>query len=215
MTRRAAMQGRSVGFQLRIHCAASSNGRIEIHLFPGGYAGLISVGEGVFTLGLAIDKRLLPRGGIEEFLLTERLAQNPFLKTTLQRCGSIDGLRSAYPVYYSKRRSFGEAALLVGDAARVTEPVSGEGIYFAMASGLLAAETLDQALREDDLSAEYLRRYEQRCDRALRSRARLNSLLRFVIYRPALVRPLIHWSARNNRLLGRLVNSVCAPAAVY
>ena len=215
MTRRAAMQGRSVGFQMRVKCAGIASGRIEIHLFPGGYAGLVNIGDGTLTLGLAIDKRILPREGIKKFLLTERLAQNPFLKTMLHGCQSIDELRSAYPVYFAKRSSFGEAVLLVGDAARVTEPVSGEGIYFAMTSAMIAAETLDQALRKDDLSAEYLSRYERLCDRALRSRTRLNSLLRFAIYRPALIRPLIRWSARNNRLLGTLVNAVCNPAAVY
>ncbi len=41
----------------------------------------------------------------------------------------------------------------------------------------------------------------------------LNSLLRFAIYRPALVDPLIRWSARNDRLLAQLyVDAVCVPA---
>ena len=61
---------------------------------------------------------------------------------------------------------------------------------------MLAAETLDRALRQGDLSANYLRAYEQTCARALRPRVLLNSLLRFAIYRPALVHPLIRWSAQ-------------------
>jgi menaquinone-9 beta-reductase len=240
-----ALRGRSVGFQMRLKLSAGAStfsgiaaqrldahigqkkdpsralgmtsvgaDRIEIHLFPGGYAGLINVGEGFLTLGLAIDKRVLPREAVQRFLI-ERLARNPFLKTVLQNCESVDGLRSAYPVYFSRRCSFDEAVLLVGDAARVTEPVSGEGIYFAMTSGALAADTVDQAMRHGDLSPAYLQRYEQGCINTLRSRMRLNSLLRFAVYRPALLRPLIRWSARNNRLLGTLVDAVCAPAAVH
>jgi len=80
-----------------------------------------------------------------------------------------------------------------------------------MRSGMLAAETLDRALRQGDLSANYLRTYEQTCARALRPRVLLNSLLRFAIYRPALVHPLIRWSARNGRLLTTLVDAVCVP----
>ncbi|HVO94029.1 MAG TPA: NAD(P)/FAD-dependent oxidoreductase [Terriglobales bacterium] len=188
--------------------------RIEIHLFPGGYAGLVEVGDGTVNLGLAIDRAVLPQSGIKEFLLTERLVRNPALKAVLRRCESSAEPRSAYPVYFPRRRSFCDGALLVGDAARVTEPVTGEGIYFAMRSGLLAAETLDRALRHGDGSAHALRRYEKSCVRALRPRMRLNALLRFAIYRPALVDPLIQWSSRHNRALRALVNAVCVPATV-
>jgi geranylgeranyl reductase family protein len=208
---RASTRGRSVGFQARINAWSGANGQIEIHLFPGGYAGLVGVGDGTASLGLAVDKRVLPRAGVDEFLVTERLAKNPYLKSVLEPREKVNGFRAAYPVYFPKRRSFADAAVLVGDAARVTEPITGEGIYFAMRSGMLAAETLDGALRKGDLSAGYLQTYEQTCAQALRPRRMLNSILRFVIYHPALVDPLIRWSARNNRLLGTLVNAVCVP----
>ena len=35
-----------------------------------------------------------------------------------------------------------ESLLLVGDAARVVEPFTGEGIYYALASGALAADAI-------------------------------------------------------------------------
>ena len=209
MNSRAATQGRSVGFQTRINGSGAASGRIEIHLFPGGYAGLVGVGDGTASLGLAIDKRILPRDGVDKFLLRERLVQNPYLKSILERGEHLSAFRAAYPVYFPKRRAFAESVVLVGDAARVTEPITGEGIYFAMLSGMLAAETLDGALREGDLSAGYLRTYEQDCARALRPRVLLNSLLRFAIYRPALLYPLIRLSGKNGRLLNSLVDAVC------
>jgi flavin-dependent dehydrogenase len=125
---------------------------------------------------------------------------------------SIDGARSAYPVYFPKRRSCADAVLLVGDAARVTEPVSGEGIYFAMTSGILAAKTLDDALCKGDVSENFLSAYERACQRAFRSRLLINSFLRFAIYRPALVDHLIHWSGTNNRFLTSVVDKICLPA---
>jgi len=214
----AAMTGRAVGFQLRLRekfhggaHGAPDDDAIEIHLFPGGYAGMAGTGDGAMTLGLAIDKRALPRARAKEFLLTERLVQNPFLGQIIRR-SEPGALRSVYPVYFRRRRSFADAALLVGDAARVTEPISGEGVYFALQSGMLAAETLDRALKRGDSSASFLRSYEQACARAFRSRVMLNSLLRFAVYRPALLNRLIAWSAKDNRLLGALVDAVCAPA---
>jgi geranylgeranyl reductase family protein len=210
MNRRAATRGRAIGFQTRIMRSGDTSGRIEIHLFPGGYAGLVGVGDGTVTMGLAIEKRVLPQNCIREFLL-ERMAENPYLKTALEPRQNIGEFRSAYPVYFPKRRACADAVLLVGDAARVTEPVTGEGIYFAVRSGMLAAETLDRALRKGNLSAAHLRTYEQACGRALRPRMLLNSLLRFAIYRPALVHLLMLHGAGKRRWLDCLVSAVCAP----
>lgn len=213
-----ALDGRAVGFQLRLKekfngsaDSAPNRKAIEIHLFPGGYAGVADTGDGTTTVGLAIDKRALPRAHMKDFLVNARLGQNPFLKQILRR-SDVGALRSVYPVYFRRRRSFTDAALLVGDAARVTEPISGEGVYFAIQSGMLAAETLDRALKRGDSSAKFLQSYERVCARIFRSRVMLNSLLRFAVYRPALLNRLIAWSAKDNRLLGVLVDAVCAPA---
>ncbi len=83
MNRRAATRGRAIGFQTRIMRSGDTSGRIEIHLFPGGYAGLVGVGDGTVTMGLAIEKRVVPQSCIREFLL-ERMAENPYLKTALR-----------------------------------------------------------------------------------------------------------------------------------
>jgi flavin-dependent dehydrogenase len=123
-------------------------------------------------------------------------------------------LRSVYPVYFPSRRCYGDRALLVGDAARVSEPVTGEGIFFAMRSGLMAAETVDRALRRGDLSAARLQSYRQNFRRVFRARVALNSFLRFAIYRPALLDPFIRLSARHDRVLNSLINTVCAPQGV-
>jgi flavin-dependent dehydrogenase len=79
MNRRGAVRGRSVGFQTRMVRSSDVSGRIEIHLFPGGYAGLVGVGDGTVSLGLAIQKNTLPRERVAEYLLSERLAKNPYL----------------------------------------------------------------------------------------------------------------------------------------
>jgi geranylgeranyl reductase family protein len=60
------------------------------------------------------------------------------------------------------RRSYGERMLAVGDAAGLTKPVTGGGIFYAFLSAAFAAETLIEALRADDLRAARLARYEAR-----------------------------------------------------
>lgn len=66
------------------------------------------------------------------------------------------------------RRTYGQRVLTVGDAAGLTKPTTGGGIFYSMLSGMLAAETLTEALRRDRLEAGALRAYEGRW------RARLN-----------------------------------------
>jgi len=210
LNRSAAIQGRSVGFQSRLRCAGMDHRQIQIHLFPGGYAGVVELGDGTITLGMAIDKRRLGRERGADFVFNA-LAQNTHLQKIIEHSNGAAQLSSVYPVYFPKRRSVTDHALLVGDAGRVSEPVTGERIYFAMHSGLLAAETIDLALRRKNLGANALAGYERACRRAFRSRLALNSVLRFAVYRPALVDPLIRLSAKNGRLLDALVDGVCVP----
>jgi digeranylgeranylglycerophospholipid reductase len=57
-------------------------------------------------------------------------------------------------------RTYGDRLIAVGDAAGLVKPTTGGGIYYSLVSGRLAAETLDDALRDDDLRGARLRRYE-------------------------------------------------------
>jgi flavin-dependent dehydrogenase len=205
------MQGRSVGFQFRLKCVNRAAGKVEIHLFPGGYAGAVGVDGDTVTVGLAVEKHRLLDGRPEELLLESILPQNPWLKALL-RNGSAGGIRSTYPVYFPPRRAYGDGVLLVGDAARVNEPVTGEGIYFALKSGALAAETVDAAFQESDFSVARFRSYARDCRSAFGARRVINHLIRRLIYRPGLVAPLIRFSAKRRRLLGSLVQTICQPA---
>jgi len=206
----AAMQGRSVGFQFRLKCTNRSTGKVEIHLFPGGYAGVVGLDGDTATLGLAIEKHRLLDGRPKQSLLESILPQNPWLKEMLRGARVIE-VRSTYPVYFPPRRAYSDGVLLVGDAARVNEPVTGEGIYFALKSGALAARTIDQAFRKGDFSAGQLCFYERECRSVFRARRAINALIRWLIYRPALLSPVIRLSHKRARLLDPIVHMICAP----
>jgi len=57
-------------------------------------------------------------------------------------------------------RTYAPRLLAVGDAAGLVKPTTGGGIYYSLISGQIAADTLDSALRDDDLRESRLRRYE-------------------------------------------------------
>ncbi len=57
-------------------------------------------------------------------------------------------------------KTYGHRLLLVGDAAGFINPLSGEGIYYAMASGKIAADVISEALEKDDTREEFLSKYQ-------------------------------------------------------
>lgn len=57
-------------------------------------------------------------------------------------------------------RTYGERLLVVGDAAGQGKPTTGGGIYYGLQCADIAANTLHQALRNDNLSAKTLANYE-------------------------------------------------------
>jgi electron-transferring-flavoprotein dehydrogenase len=62
--------------------------------------------------------------------------------------------------YYAIPRPYAPGVLLAGDSASFLNSRALKGIHLAMKSGMLAAETIFDALTKDDFSAEALQKYE-------------------------------------------------------
>jgi geranylgeranyl reductase family protein len=204
--------GTFVAFQGHLRSCRGINGEVQIHLFPGGYAGLVGLGGGMANLCLTVEKEKAKESPTLDDLLRRYLCKNLHLRQALQESERVGDVRSVYPVYFPPRRCYGEGFLLAGDAARVTEPVTGEGVYFALKSGELAAEAASLAFEEGNFSARQLARYDFACRRALSRRQRINGLIRAFIYRPRLLTPLIKLSSRSAFPVSALVNLVCQPS---
>jgi digeranylgeranylglycerophospholipid reductase len=70
-------------------------------------------------------------------------------------------------------KTYGERLLAVGDAAGLVKPTTGGGIYYGLVSGQLAADVLNAALREGDLSEARLHAYEELWQKRLGSEIRV------------------------------------------
>ena len=66
------------------------------------------------------------------------------------------------PVGSKKRRSYGDGFMLLGDAAGLIDPFTGEGIGNALYSARYAVQAAAEGIAAGDLSAGFLRRYEER-----------------------------------------------------
>ncbi|CAL8977136.1 Menaquinone reductase [Rhodoplanes serenus] len=73
--------------------------------------------------------------------------------TGLDACETLRHEGAPIPLHPLKRWDNGRDVLLAGDAAGVVAPASGEGIYYALLGGRLAAEAVDEALHTADSRA--------------------------------------------------------------
>ena len=208
LVRPAPSRAGAVAFQLRLRGVRGLGEEVQIHLFPGGYGGLVGLGGGTANLCLSVEAEVkgLSAGAIME----DYLCKNPYLRESLREAEIIGDLRSVYPVYFSPRRCYGDSFLLAGDAACVTEPVTGEGIYWALRSGELAAEAIHFAFTKGDFSTHQLSSYERACQAAFSRRRRVNGLIRALIHRPSLFSRLIRLSSKTSFPMRQLIGRVCA-----
>jgi geranylgeranyl reductase family protein len=143
---------------------------LEIHLgrqiAPEGFAWLVPVRrDGRPRLKAGLLLRGDARTRLRSFLSSPRVASRVV--------GEVgDPVLRLLPVA-PPRRTYGPRTLVIGDAAGLTKPLTGGGIFYSLLSADLAAETLDEALGKDDLGARRLARYEarwrQRLGRELRT----------------------------------------------
>lgn len=59
-------------------------------------------------------------------------------------------------------KTYSNRVLLIGDAGGFINPTSGEGIYYAMASAEIAAETIEESLNCQDTSEKFLSNYQKK-----------------------------------------------------
>lgn len=132
---------------------------VEVHLgrdvAPGGFAWLVP-----FTR----EGRMHTRMG----LMCESRALHRFREFAARMRERFDAAAVRWPDPRLKilplgpvSRTYANRLVAVGDAAGLVKPTTGGGIYYSLISGQLAAQTLDEALRADDLRDSRLRRYEQ------------------------------------------------------
>ncbi|MGH7829011.1 MAG: NAD(P)/FAD-dependent oxidoreductase, partial [Candidatus Binatia bacterium] len=81
VARPAGDRAEFVAFQLHLQLAKGLGRDVQIHLFPGGYAGLVSLGEGMLNLCLSIEKKRASEFSSVQSLFQGHLYKNRYLRT--------------------------------------------------------------------------------------------------------------------------------------
>lgn len=161
----------------------------EVHFIEGGYFACTAVDGGLVSLNLILDREryLLARMGRVD-LLDAQLARAPALAERLGRGTRVDPVRGIGPLSAVTTRQTFDGAALVGDACGYVDPITGEGIFFALKGAQMLAASLVEALhaRRNDWNA--LRRYALGRKREIEPRAAFGMLLQRGLRHPRIVR---------------------------
>jgi digeranylgeranylglycerophospholipid reductase len=154
---------------------ASPADALEVHVgrkvAPEGFAWLVPFRRGDAPY---LKAGVLLRGDASAYLDT--FLTRPAIASRLQDRPS-EAVRRLLPLA-PVSRSYADRIVAVGDAAGLTKPVSGGGIFYSLLSAQFAADTLIEALAADDLSAQRLSQYEVRWRERLMPEIRISRWFR-------------------------------------
>lgn len=176
-----------VALQTHIPLPRDFGERVVLQLLPQGYSGQAPVDDNLLNLCLVSQPNDLPA-----------------IKSWAERRFAISpghGWRTIAPLARAALPPSRPGLFLVGDAARVVEPFTGEGIYYALRSGELAAEAI---------VARDFQQYRRSHRQLYAGRLWINALARCAVEHPRLTSSLLRFLPNERQILRFMTTKVVA-----
>jgi geranylgeranyl reductase family protein len=179
-------------------------GRGEMHLRPDGYIGVAPLPGAVTNVSVVRDAATLSVSqGDRQSFVREALAVDPELRERFAHATQVSRVSVLGPLAVDSRQSGCAGLLLAGDAAGFVDPMTGDGLRFALRGGELAAQA---ALEELDSGAPAFAKLHASRAREFTSKWRINRALRSIVGSPRALdlAAMIsrHWSKPVEYLIG-------------
>lgn len=125
---------------------------------PGGYAWVFPKGHGYAEIGLGVIRTMTDRNAQDQL---DYFIQHSFFKNRFKNARILEVQGGGVPLAAPLKTQYADNMILVGDAARHVNPITGGGIHTALSGGKIAAKFLHQAINNgQDYSANYLKGYQ-------------------------------------------------------
>ena len=112
---------------------------------PGGYAWVFPKGNGYAEIGLGVIATMTDRPAQWHL---DRFIKQSFFRERFADCRILEVQGGGVPLAAPLRTQFADNLVLVGDAARHVNPITGGGLHTAVAGGKIAGEFLIEHLRD-------------------------------------------------------------------
>jgi len=155
---------------------------IELHflkeLLPG-YLWIFPLPNGEANVGVGmLSNEVSSRKVNLKKVMLEAIANNPTIKNRFANA-ELDGEIKGWglPLGSKKRKISGDNFLLLGDAASLIDPFTGEGIGNAMVSGMIAAKHVDAAIEANTFDEKFFSAYDEEIYKSLWGELKLSHTL--------------------------------------
>jgi flavin-dependent dehydrogenase len=189
-----------IAFQSHFRAPEALDNRVQLHLFRGGYCGVVRVDADRANLCIVTEARGVRSSSNCAALFECTVWQNPDFQDLGVTPEPLEPLRSSHPLQATMNVPARNGVFLAGDALRVMEPFTGQGIFFALRTAELTSEAVGNGSHPEVM-------YTAAVTALYRQRGRTNEWLRRVMYRERMARALIpiiqhvprlaHWLADN------------------
>lgn len=125
---------------------------------PGGYIWCFPQGPGIANVGLGVNGSMVKDRADPKRYLDQFIAKDP--RFSKGRITEING--GGVSVSLPLEETVADHLVIVGDAARMIDPLTGGGVYNGCFAAIQAGRTICEALEKGDTSKEALEPYEQR-----------------------------------------------------
>lgn len=181
---------------------ADCRDRGEIFVDPPDYAILNPLGPDRVNMSLVVPlDHVAPWSDRLEDFFAARVKQLPRLARRVAGAERVAPVQAMGPLAYQVVPPRHGGVLLVGDAAGFYDPLTGEGLFTALRSAELAAETASRAFCRGDWSAATLAAYGRARRAAFAAKARFNRTLQFVVQHRWIANLVAHRLVRRPGLL--------------
>jgi len=137
-------------------------GETTMFLIPdGGWFWYIPLPDDIVSVGIVADPEyLFSQSDGAEAAFTREVARCAPLADRLTAAQRVGPVRGAGHLAYLNRQTCGDGWVMIGDARAFLDPIYSSGLYLALGSAELAAQCIDDALKNNDVSAARLGRFE-------------------------------------------------------
>ena len=210
------MDHTAVGIRCYYENVKDLTDQIELHYVEEinpGYFWIFPAGKNRANIGVGLLKSIVKKESRKLSEIMTKIIESDHFKDRFSDAVPIEKPTGwNLPLGSIKRKNHGEGFLLLGDAAGLVDPFTGEGIGNAMVSGQIAAETAAQAKEKNDFSKKYLKKYDKKLWDHLGSELNTSAKLLKLARSKFLLNFVIDRAARNKKvrdiMSGMLANEI-------
>jgi geranylgeranyl reductase family protein len=175
---------------------------IELHFYKDvlpGYFWIFPLPNSQANVGLGMLSSEISKQRIDlKEKLSEIIKHHPNVKHRFKNARALESIKGfGLPIGSKKRPCSGNRYLLLGDAAGLIDPFTGEGIGNAIRSGRIAGNHALYAFQQNEFDANFNKLYDREIYAKMWNELRISRSLQKLLHYPKIFNYIIHKANRN------------------